>query len=468
MKIPSISELLDSPQLKPWVDKASRNVMLTSVKTFVARMSTDLQSRAADMKVPSVGEWAERIAQWIARREATAPHAEINATGVLLPEHATTPLAEEALHAVSAALRDYVVDRTAAAPLSAGQRVVADLARQLTGAEACLVTGSHSGAVLLALAALATERPVVVARGHVGELSCGVTLPQTARCAGVTLRECGIVERVRLEDYEEALTGAGAVLFMAGARPFSTAADAQPDLRSLAELCRRQQVPLLVESGLGGIVDPSRYGLTGIAHAAELIAQGADLVILSGDRLLGGPTCGLAIGRETAIGNLRKHGLFPSLAATPIALLPLAATLQLHLDLDTAERAIPLLSLLATSPENLKNRADRLAAQLVPCPFVASATATEGFAWLLKGSAKEQTLASWEVAIAPRQITATELAQRLASTSIPVSVRIAQERLYLNMRTVLPRHDMHLVDAFDELTAAENARSAVNASDEDV
>jgi L-seryl-tRNA(Ser) seleniumtransferase len=188
-KIPSVGELLNSPPLKQLIDSANRNVVVTSVKSFVGRMATDVQNRAAEMKIPTVGELAERIAEWIARERAKGPQAEINASGILLPEDASLPLADEALHAVSATLRDYVS--------AAGQQNVADMLRQATGAEAALVTASHSGALLLALAALCGDKPAVIARGEVGEIEPGVPLPRIARSAGVMLRECGTVERAK-------------------------------------------------------------------------------------------------------------------------------------------------------------------------------------------------------------------------------------------------------------------------------
>lgn len=459
MKIPTISELLDSPQLKPWVDKASRNVMVTSVKTFVTKMSSDLQSRAAEMQTPSVSEWAERIARWIAGRAAAAPHAEINATGVLFPDFVVTPLADDALHALSAALRDYVVDRSSPGAASPGERVIGDLVRQLTAAESCLVTANHHGAVLLTLAAACGERPLLVARGHVGELSPGVTLPQSARSAGIALRECGIVERAGIEDFQEAIAGAGAVLYVAAA-PASSA----PTLEELAALARRHQIPLIVELGLGGIVDASRYGLSGILSASHAIERGADIVIVSGDRLLGGPACGMLMGREAALSALRKHNLMRPLAATPTTLLPLAATLQLHQDIETAERAIPILSLLSTSSENLKHRADRLAAQLVSLPGVASASAVEGPASLTARATPGQLLPGWEVVVAPRDESASVFHTRLAAATLPVAARVSEGMVHLNLRTVLPRHDMHVVDAFEGLTSQEST-AATSASE---
>ncbi len=448
MKIPSIAELLDSPQLKPWVDRASRNVVVSSVKTFVERMATDLQSRAAEMKVPTVGELAERIAEWMALRRASAPHAQINATGVLLPESASPPLADEALHALSGSLRDYVTDR--------GHRIeglleIGTLAKQLTGAEACAVTGTHSGALLLALAATCGERPVVVARGQVGEIDPQITLPQTARCAGVSLRECGIVDRSSPADYEDALPGAGAVLIVADPR-LARGGDPLADLAQIVALARRQQVPVIVDLSHGAIVDLERY-LPNAPHAGMALEQGADLVILPGDRLLGGPPCGLILGRQAAIDRLRRHGLFASLVASPLVLLPLAATLELYQDREVAERAIPLLSLLATSADNLQNRAQRLAPQLAASPLVASATAVEGVARLIDTSSSP-TLHAWQVVVKPKDITAEALGDRLAAAVPSVACTVDNGLLLLNLRTMLPRQDMQVVDAFEGLASA--------------
>jgi L-seryl-tRNA(Ser) seleniumtransferase len=451
MKIPSINELLESPQLKPWVERASRNVVVTSAKTFVTRLATDLQSRAAEMKMPNVGELAEKIAEWIAKRQASAPHAEINATGVLLPVRASLPLADEALHAV-ASLRDYVIDRQAGS-----QTMVAELARQLTGAEGCLVTSSHSGAMLLALAALCHDRPAIVARGQVGEIAPGSTLPQLARCAGVLLRECGIVERAAVQDYEEVAAGAGAILSIASPR---AALHEEVALSELAALAQRHHLPLVVHLGFGGMIDATKYGLTGIGNAKDAISQGADLVILAGDRLLGGPPCGLVLGREAVVDRLRRHGLFASLAAASVVLLPLAATLELHQDLDVAERAIPLLALLSTSVENLKSRADRLSQQLAASPLVASAVVEGAPATLTADAHAGAPIPGFAVSIEPRNAAAEALAQRLAGGTLPIAVRVANQRLLLNLRTVLPRQDMQIVEAFEALGGTSEAASA--------
>lgn len=448
-KIPSINELLDSPPLKQLVSVASRNVVVTNVKSFVERMATDVQTRAADMRVPSVAELAERIAEWIKRQAASGPHAEINATGVLFPIGAGLPLADEALQAIHLALHDYVRDQSAA------ERAAAKLLVELTGAEAALVTGTHNSAMLLALAAHCREKPAVVARGQVGELSGGMSLPRLASSAGANLRECGSVERAELADYAEALTGAGAALALLGTRYAVAGGDASVPLSELAAEAHRHRVPLIVDLGVGGIVDPARFQLQGVPHAAEVVQAGADVVIMAGDRLLGGPSCGVIVGRESAIAALRKHALEASLAAPLLTLLPLSATLQLHQDLTISERAIPIFSLLATSTENLKNRAERMASQLTSHPLVAAAEVVSAQASLLGADLPGQQTASWRIAITPREITALELAAKLSKAAIPVNAQTDNGRLLLDLRTVLPRQDLHLVDTFDALKKAD-------------
>lgn len=464
-KFPSVSELLDSPPLKQLVDRASRNVVVTNVKTFVGRMASDIQARATEIKVPSVSELAERIAEWIARQRASGPLAEINATGTLLAEDCALPLADEALHRLQNTLRDYTGQR------QAGQRLIADLLRELTGCEAALVTANHSGALLLALAATCGAKPVVIARGEVGEVEPGLPLPQVAASAGVTLRECGTVERARWEDYSAVLPGSGALLSLANAR-YAIAGGEAPSLTAdLAALAHRQSVELIVDLGLGGLIDPAKYGLAGIPQAAATIAAGADLVILSGDRLLGGPACGVILGRAAAISRLREHPLWSSLAASPVVLLPLTATLELYQDQETAERAIPLLSLLATSVENLHGRAQRLAPQLAASPLVASAEVIQGTATLLGRELAGQTISTWQIALTPRDIAAPALAEKLRKLPLPIVGAVRGERLFLDLRTVFPRQDMQIADAFAALTkppASDTAKPAQSDSSEEV
>jgi L-seryl-tRNA(Ser) seleniumtransferase len=463
MKIPTIAEIRDSPQLQPWIDRASRNVVVTSVKTFVERAAHDLQSRAAEMNVPSVGELAERIAAWMARRQAGAPHAQINATGALLPAQASTPLADEALHVVQATLRDYVT--------TCGHGVedlgeIRGLMRQLTGADACVVTSSASSGMLLALSAVCREKPLVVARGQVGEMESGVTLPQIARCAGVTLRECGIVERVSLEDYQEVLPGAGAVLVACSPPSVRLGAEMRGLLRALATAARRQQTPLVVELGWGGIVDPARYQLSDVMHATEILELGADVVLMSGARLLGGPACGILLGTEEALEGVRRHPLHGMLAAAPLVLMPLAATLELHRDLEIAERAIPILSLLSTSLENLHSRAARMVPQLASHPLIESITVSDGPAYLHPGD-RAPSMTSCHLRIKPKGTTAAAIAERLARGMPSLLAGEEEGILVVNLRTVFPRQDMHLVEAFDALREGEGRTPEIpSANDE--
>ncbi len=445
-KFPSVSELLDSPALKPWVDRASRNAVVTSVKSFVGRMSNDLQTRAAEMKVPSVSELAERIAEWIAKQRASGPQAEINATGILLPQNCTLPLAEEALHSMHVTLRDYVGKRNHSG------RQVADLLRQLTGVDGALVCGTHSGALLLTLAATCVEKPAVIARGQVGEIEPGVPLPQIAKSAGVLLKECGTVERTSTEDYRDAMNGAGALLSVASTRYAITGSESHCTDAELAAIAHRHHVPWVADLGLGGLIDAARYGLAGIPQASAVIAVGADLAILAGDQLIGGPACGIVVGREAAIEKLRRHPLYASLAATPIVLAPLAATLELYQDTEVAERSIPLLTLLANSIENLENRAKRLAPQLAASALVAGADVQVGTATLLGRELPGQTLPTAKIIVRPQGISAQVLADKLAALPSPIIGQIQGDTLVIDLRTVFPRQDLQLADGFESLS----------------
>jgi L-seryl-tRNA(Ser) seleniumtransferase len=202
---------------------------------------------------------------------------------------------------------------------------------------------------------------------------------------------------------------------------------------------------------MGGIVDTTRYALSGVPNATDVLSQGADLVILAGDRFLGGPPAGIVLGHEAAIERLRKAGLFTSLAASPLVLLPLAATLELHQDLETAERTIPVLALASTSLENLKHRAERLATQLGGLPHVDSATANAGAAFLQKNQAIVHRMDSWEVHVQLREKSAEAVVAELLLAPTPVVATVSNGNLVINLRTVLPCHDMHVVDAFEAL-----------------
>jgi L-seryl-tRNA(Ser) seleniumtransferase len=281
----------------------------------------------------------------------------INATGVIVHTNlGRAPLAEAALDRVREIARGYsnLEYDVAAGARGSRQDHVADSLRRLTGAEAALVVNNNAAAVMLALAALAEGREVVVSRGELIEIGDGFRIPDVLERSGARLREVGTTNRTHAADYETAIGPETAVLLRVHQSNFRVVGfTAQPTLRELADVAGRHGLPLVDDLGSGALVD---VGDEPTAHAS--LAAGADLVCFSGDKLLGGPQAGIVVGRADLVEKLRRHPLQRALRADKLTLAALEGTLALALD---APDQIPVLRMLRESPEAVRARAARLA-----------------------------------------------------------------------------------------------------------
>jgi L-seryl-tRNA(Ser) seleniumtransferase len=306
------------------------------------------------------GDLGERAAEELASARASSLRRALNATGVIVHTNlGRAPLAEAALERALEVGRSYSnleYDLTAGARGSR-QDHVASILRRLTGAEAALVVNNNAAAVMLALAALAERREVLVSRGELIEIGDGFRIPDVLVRSGARLREIGTTNRTRVADYERAIGPETAVLLRVHQSNFRVVGfTEQPSLEELAAVARRHELPLVDDLGSGVLVR-----LEGEPSAKESLAAGADLVCFSGDKLLGGPQAGIVVGRADLVEQLRRHPLQRALRADKLTIAALEGTLGLYLDPERAAREVPVLRMLHEPSEAVRARAERLA-----------------------------------------------------------------------------------------------------------
>ena len=281
----------------------------------------------------------------------------INATGVIVHTNlGRAPLAEAALERVRAIGRGYsnLEYDVGAGGRGSRQDHVAGILRRLTGAEAALVVNNNAAAVMLALAALAEGREVLVSRGELIEIGDGFRIPDVLERSGARLREVGTTTRTRAADYETAVGPETAVLLRVHQSNFRVVGfTAQPSLRELGDIARRHGLSLVDDLGSGALID---IGDEPTARAS--LGAGADLVCFSGDKLLGGPQAGIIVGGAELVEKLRRHPLQRALRADKLTLAALEGTLTLAID---APDEIPVLRMLREPPEAVRSRAAHLA-----------------------------------------------------------------------------------------------------------
>ncbi len=282
----------------------------------------------------------------------------LNATGVVVHTNlGRAPLAPEALEHVAEVSRGYSNLEYSLDGGTRGSRQdhLVDVLRRLTGAEGVLVVNNNAGAVLLALAALADGREVLVSRGELIEIGDGFRIPDVLERSGARLVEVGTTNRTRSEDYERAVGGDTAAILRVHQSNFRLVGfAARPALADVAVVARRHGLPLVDDLGSGAFAS-----FEGEPTPREALAGGADLVCFSGDKLLGGPQSGIVVGRGDLVERLRRHPLQRALRADKLALAALEATLALYLE---SPRRIPVVRMLLEDATAVRARAERLAA----------------------------------------------------------------------------------------------------------
>jgi L-seryl-tRNA(Ser) seleniumtransferase len=286
----------------------------------------------------------------------------LNATGVVVHTNlGRAPLADAALEQVVATARGYSNLELDLRDGTRGSRQdhVAALLRRLTGAEAALVVNNNAAAMLLALAALAEGREVIVSRGELIEIGDGFRIPEVLARSGARLVEVGTTNRTRARDYERAVTADTALLLRVHQSNFRVVGFTElPRVEELAAVAKRNGVPLLDDLGSGILASNNVFLAEAEPSARESLAAGADLVCFSGDKLLGGPQAGIVVGDGELVERLRRHPLHRAVRADKLTIAALEGTLRAYLD---APEQIPVIRMLSEQAGVVRARAERLA-----------------------------------------------------------------------------------------------------------
>jgi L-seryl-tRNA(Ser) seleniumtransferase len=349
--LPSVDELAGDERL---ASAAPRSLLVSAVRSALARAREEIQAGA------DPGDLVDRVELELANAEAPRLRRAINATGVIVHTNlGRAPLAQKALDRVSEVAGGYSNLEYDLGEGGRGSRQdhVAPILRRLTGAEAALVVNNNAAAVLLALAALAEGREVIVSRGELIEIGDGFRIPDVLARSGARLREVGTTNRTRASDYERAIGPETAVLLRVHQSNFRLVGfTEQPRLDELVRVGRAHGLAVVDDLGSGVLVQ-----LEDEPSARDALAAGADLVCFSGDKLLGGPQAGIVVGRGELVERLRRHPLQRALRADKLTLAALEATLALYLDPERAMEEIPVLRMLGEPVPAVRARAERLA-----------------------------------------------------------------------------------------------------------
>ena len=351
--------LRDLPSVDELARESDDALAVEAARVVLARAREDIQAGA------DPGDLGERLQHELAEARSARLRRALNATGVIVHTNlGRAPLAGAALERVVEVGRGY---SNLEYDLSAGTRGsrqdhVAGILRRLTGAEAALVVNNNAAAVLLALAALAEGREVLVSRGELIEIGDGFRIPDVLARSGARLVEVGTTNRTRAADYEGAIGPDTAVLLRVHQSNFRLVGFTElPSVAELARVAQRHDLPLVDDLGSGALAPSNKVLLSEEPSVRESLEAGADLVCFSGDKLLGGPQAGIVVGTAELVERLRRHPLQRAVRADKLTLAALEGTLTLYLEPERALREVPVLRMALEDSDAVRARAERLA-----------------------------------------------------------------------------------------------------------
>ena len=314
-----------------------------------------------------------------------------------------------------------------------------DMIAKIAGTEGAIAVNNNAASLTLIFGALAKGKEVIVSRGEAIEIGGKFRIPEVIEQSGAILHEIGTTNKTRLSDYEEAINeNTGALLKVHTSNYKVVGFTEEATLEQLVELGKKYNLPVIMDLGSGVLVDLEKYGLAHEPTVQEQVKKGADLVCFSGDKLLGGPQAGIIVGKKAFIQKLETYPLMRAIRLDKCVIAALSATFREYMDEERAVKNIPILHMIARPLEELKAQAETLADGLKECKKWAEIQVEESQSMVGGGSLPGEELASYAVTIQPKTMSREKLTEKMRHFSTPVIAYIKDDKVWLDMRTVMP------------------------------
>jgi len=444
--LPAVDEVLRHEQLKGILEEHPRSIVTDAIRNAIAEERAAILS--GNTRLASEGgkqACLERIVHQtidaVKNSVRRGLRRVINATGVILHTNlGRAPMAKQAGQAISDVTANY---SNLELDLVTGQRgsryaPLEKLLAFLTGAEAALVVNNNAAAVLLALNTMALGQEVIISRGQLVEIGGSFRIPEVMEQSGARLVEVGATNKTYPDDYRRAINQNTALLLHVHTSNYRIVGfTRETTVGELVELGREFKLPVMSDLGSGFLIDLSRYGLPREPTVQETVKAGADIVTFSGDKLLGGPQAGIIVGKRIFIDRMKKNPLTRAIRIDKMTVAGLEATLRLYLDEELALGEIPVLKMLTTPLEQLRQKAFELAVILREAAGNrAQVEIEEGFSAVGGGAMPTTTLPTAVVVVQPVNSSADELQEALRKGEPAVVGRVQENKLLLDVRTI--------------------------------
>ncbi len=459
-RLPAVDALLQQPAISNLLAEYPRSELTRAVRIVLERRRKSIVAgESTDVTLPTIALDVRSELQQRARRNLRRV---INATGIVIHTGlGRAPLAEEAIEALNDIASGY---GNLEFDLDSGQRgdrhaCVQALLCELTGAEDALVVNNNAAATYLTLNTLAVDSDAIISRGELVEIGGSYRMPDVMAAARCRMVEVGTTNRTHLSDYERALSEFTAAVIRVHTSNYRIEGFvAKPTLRALAALRDRchGQWHLIDDLGSGWLSDtlvaPDANVLASEPSVCASIADGADVALFSGDKLLGGPQAGIIVGRRELLARMRQNPLMRILRPDKLCLAALEATLRLYREPRTLIEHVPVLRMLLATPESIRERAEELQAQLSGALGESADVALrEEDSYAGGGALPAIALPTWCVQVCHPDLRIEQVTAALRTRDLPVIARIRDDALVLDCRTITTNELEPLVLAISEV-----------------
>ena len=436
-ELPKVDEVLLNEQLFLCKDIA-RPVIVDMVRDIIAKAREEILSgeREEELSIEEVVEVTLAKVKKVKKKLRRI----INATGVILHTNlgrsVLSTKAQEAIIEVASSYSnlEYNLDLGAR-----GSRhdIVEHIVKKITNSQSCMVVNNNAAATMLVLASMAKGKEVIISRGELVEIGGSFRIPDVMQESGGILKEVGATNKTRLADYKNAFDEerTAAILKVHTSNYRIVGFTEEAELKELVELGKTLKTPVIYDMGSGLISSMQRYGINE-PTVSDALDMGADVVLFSGDKLLGGPQAGIIIGKKKYIDMMKKHPLARAFRVDKFTLAALEATLTSYLDINDAIKEIPTLNMIAISKKELYNKADTLKTMLSTAHESLTCEIEECIDQVGGGSAPTDRLEGFGVSVRDEKISPEKLERRLRKAEIPIIARINHDRLFLDVRTI--------------------------------